>query len=255
MKSIKSYISEGLFGNEEGLINSAPEEAVYKWLYDNAYDFISQFHGEHSETPEVVIKNGMIHPDKGITLKISDHVPSYIQFDKDYIIKNLYNRYLYDVVDINVTDFDINQKDVDRLGVVGSIGNVKNVKDLDIDIYEDFNIGNVKNIKNLHITYHNKRKSNKLGVRDIDIKNLINISVSSKVPVKLWVDEFHVDKVLNKDKKLTEHILKNLNCNYIQNSWDKYVFTDSTKVNDKSPISDVLKYSTKDVNIGYWAKL
>lgn len=268
MKSIKEYIIdgltasketfEGLFDSEDDLIKGNPEGAIKNWYHehDTTADMITL-----DPTPKPVpidIKNGIIYPWGSVTLKIDDHVPSYIQFDPKTTLGNFnYGQVISDGVEIN-------QKDVDRLIVMTCIKNANEIKNLKIDTYDYMSFSNVKHIKNVIINYHKKfimsyHKSDRKAVElnfNGDIKNLLGIKVNSEAPVKLCIDDNYIGKKLNKDKEVTAHIIKNLRCNYVYTPYKKqWVFADGTIVNDESPNALIFKNTTKDLDKGIWVRI
>lgn len=180
------------------------------------------------------IRNNMIYPDQ-LSIEITDHVPSYIQFNKRDILNLLKNKkYQY----IALSRINVNQSDISRLGAVTAIRNAQYAKNLDIDTYDSISFDNIFSISNVNINFQKKSGSVELKLLNMSYREILNININSKAPIKLVLDvqgssySNLIDK-LNNDEIVTDHIINNLHCNSVyETSGNEIIFTNPINIEE-----------------------
>lgn len=248
MRDIKLYLSEGLFDNEEHLVDKNPTEAIYSWLkqYTNL------------KNPEKLLLTGPkgLYSKYGRQIILYDHIPDFIQFDMS---KNNLTWM------INISD--LTQKDLDKLpGTIMSIndpvqtsmfvGKSTILKDLNIKAYSDIRLCGIEELKNVNIDFKVKKNRNISilnSFRQYGAKSVQGLTVNKRIADGIFTLELPSSSMLDEKqlKNLLPYIIKNIGANLVVNHKVKYgyAFLDKTKTTKNH------REYTQDISKGEWVKI
>lgn len=226
MKDIKEYIKED--ANKEYL-----RFQIDLWLRQNGVIKFMEKMIPKKIPIKFTVRNNIAYPTK-LSIEIKEHVPSYIQFDKQYILKLLKNnQYQY----IGSSGEIIEQSDVDRLGCITTIRNVRYVKDLNIDTYDSMTFDNISQYLDYPtVNFHKKSGTVELKLINMSYREILHVNINSKASIKLVLEVLGssysslVDQ-LNNDKVVTDHIINKLHITGVYDKdGDHIIFTDPSNI-------------------------
>ena len=248
MKSIKQYLSEGLFDDEEHLVDKNPTEAIYSWLeqYTNL------------KNPERLLLMGPkgLYSKYGRQIILYDHIPDFIQFDMS---KNNLTWM------INISN--LTQKDLDKLpGTIMSIndpvqttmfgGKSTILKDLNIKAWSDIQFYGIEELKNVNIDFKIKKKRNisiLKSFRQYGASAIQGLTVNKKAADGIFTLELPKSSMVDEKqlKNLLPYIIQNIGANLVINRDTKYgyAFLDAAKS------TKTHKEYTQDISKGTWMKI
>ena len=171
MKTIKEYINESLFDNEDDLLDKHPDNAIYKWLEENTkLKFLL-------EKKIIFVENGVVYSKaaNSSALVFHQNPPEWIKFDeKSWNEQNI------------EIDYDIkSQKDIDN--IPGMINQTRNniIKDVDINTCNIYFVKS-KSLENVKLHYDEDDSIHvTLSLMEPTEKTLMNISSEDNT---IWID-------------------------------------------------------------------
>lgn len=248
MKTIKQYLLEGLFDNDDNLVDKNPTEAIYSWL--KQYTSL--------RTPEKLLLMGPrgLYSKHGRQIILYDHIPDFIQFDMS---KNN----LTWIINIS----NLTQKDLDKLpGTIMSIndpvqttmfgGKSTILKDLNIKAWSDIRFYGIEELKNVNIDFKIKKKRNisiLKSFRQYGASVIQGLTVNKREADGVFTLELPKSSMVDEKqlKELLPYIIKNIGANLVINQDTKYgyAFLDASKSTKNH------KEYTQDISKGTWMKI
>lgn len=221
MKSIKEYIKEDT--NSDHLRSQIDLWLRQRGVMEFARKMISKI-----IPVKFTVKNNITYPTK-LSIEITDHVPSYIQFDKRSVLKLLKNNQDQYIGSNGVI---IEQSDIDKLGCITAIRNAKYVKDLNIDTYDSITFDNVGILKYPTINFYKKSDFVEFKLLNMDYREILSVKINSKAPIKLVLGTgLPLIDQLNNDPEVTEHIINVLRCSDVYDkNYNHIIFTNPDNI-------------------------
>ena len=214
MKTLKLYIKESLFDDEEDLLDrAAPDESIYNYLESikfSRWDNIRKLFN---------IKKGIIYGANNINqaFLLIKPLPSYINFDKNSCSQ----------LKFYISYNNITQEQIDRLpGCVASINSNK-ISNLIIPTGAFIDLTSVDNFNKIKLDINPIYNQFVLCFDDFDRDDLKKIEVCSKTHkqietgvLKIYDDKSYEDfiSIIKADTDLTDYLLNTLKCNIVSGS-------------------------------------
>ena len=203
MKTIKQYIKESLFDDEEDLMNKIPDQTIYDYLksIDNSVT-------TRKIEKDFSIKDGVIYDNypSGRSFKLNAPLPSYINFDKKSC----------DTLRFTLCYNNITQDQLKRLpGFISGIYADK-ISNLTLRVKDSLIITGVKSFNKIKLKTKKPSSWLELYVNEVSVDDIMNITMTTDTRVELHIKDQDSYDELNFSIKngsiLSNHLLTKLKC-------------------------------------------
>lgn len=203
MKTIKQYIKESLFDDEDDLLDKTPDQAIYDYLKS-----IDKSITTRKIEKDFSIKDGIIYDNypSGRSFSLDEPLPSYINFDKKSC-GTLRFALCYD---------NITQDQLKRLpGFIDAIYTDK-ISNLTLCVKDSLNITDVKSFNKIKLKTKKISSWLELYANKVSVDDIMNISMTSDTRVELHLyDQSSYDKLsfsIRNGGILSNYLLTKLKC-------------------------------------------